>query len=92
MTKDPWHLIRRQCDHFTQAERDLIAAAFRKGVRAKIVARDLQCSTRAIHTHYARLRGGARNYLRGAEKYEEPQEKKPVDRAARFYHSNFEPG
>jgi len=87
---ETWNFVRRQCNHFTAEERTLIAQRFREGAKAYDVARELKCSVRVIHTHYARMRGGAANPVRGMQKFEQPKPRE-IDKSSRFYHSNFEP-
>lgn len=79
MTIDDWEYKRTRQQHFTEAELALIRMAFNQGRKAVSVARELECSTRVIHTHYTNM--AAEIPIREMPKAERP---------ARFYRSNFD--
>lgn len=89
--KDDWRYSRNQAQHFTEAEREFIAKQFRDGVSAPACARQLQCSSRVIYTHYRRLRGDPPPEPRKPKPLKPRERRAMPDRASRFYRSTFEP-
>ena|ERR1700683_4434787 len=92
---EDWPKPRGRGDFFTDDEKTAIREYFEQGKPARYVARFLQCSTRAINAHYARFNGvesEKRKKARAAMLADrQSQPRPPVDRASRFYRSNFEP-
>jgi FixJ family two-component response regulator len=84
---DDWSIKRHHGQHFTDAEREVIRKGFFDGRPAKDVARELQCSTRVIHTHYGLYR--CETPVRHRTPAQKP--KKRTASESRFYRSNFEP-
>jgi len=77
MTIDDWKYKRTRQEHFTESELALIRSAYKQGRKANDVARELECSTRVIQTHYANLSAEIPVRNRGPVK-------------SRFYRSNFD--
>jgi len=81
MTIDDWKYKRTRQQHFTESEIALIRTAYKRGRKPKAVARELECSTRVIQTHYANLLMGIGTPVRARPK---------ANKASRFYRSNFD--
>lgn len=52
-TRDDWEKPRSKGTHLTDAEIEMLRAAFRVGRSARDVARDLKCSSRVANKYYS---------------------------------------
>ena len=84
--------VRANHTHFTDAEKNLIAKAFRDGVRSTIIAEQLGCTIRVINDHFGRLSGQS-GYSRAPRRRDliPPARRPAPNRSSRHYHSDFEP-
>jgi hypothetical protein len=80
MSKETWEITRKQCDHFTKDECAFIRKSFEIGTPVNIVAKQLKCSIRTIHSWYARLKRENRDQV----------DPRRVPTLPRFYKSKFE--
>jgi len=84
--------VRANHGHFTEAEKNLIAKAFRDSVAPRVIAKQLGCTIRIINDHFARFSGHSRGDRATRRLTLLIRSRRPVpDRASRFYHSDFEP-
>ena len=92
MGKKPETWPVRSCsNHFSEAEKALIAKAFREGIRPAVIAEQLGCTIRIIQGHFARMAGHQSDYYRSRRKALPRPRHTAADPSSRHYHSDFEP-
>lgn len=91
---EDWFKPRTHGQRLTRDEIDFIRAAHARGDIARLVARQLRCTTRIIRKYFAQFEGRApaiakRRPIPSVEKPKPPQPKSVP--TPNFYRSNFEP-